>query len=99
MRHPDHRRLRNSWKGVEKKLDLLRVHVEAARNDEVLRAPDEREVAICVKDAAITGPTKTVGRELLGVLFGLSPVAGQHVRAPHLHVAWLACGQSPTVLA
>ena len=75
----DHRRMR-----AQDVLDLARVHVVAAADDQLLRPSDDAEVAVGVELADVAGAEPAVGGERLGVGVGPVEVAGEHVRAPHL---------------
>src|SRR4051812_35931981 len=65
MRHPDHRALDHARDQVDLGLDLLRVHVEAARDDQVLAAPNDVHVALLVDFAEVAGDEEPI-RPLLG---------------------------------
>ena len=57
----DHRALDDAGERVDLALDLLRIDVEAAGDDEVLGAPDDVDVAARVDLAEIAGDEEAVG--------------------------------------
>src|SRR6266496_6026430 len=87
MRHPDDRRLGDGRVLVEDLLDLPRVDVVAAADDQVLLAVDDEEVTLLVDPAHIAG-VDPAGPD--GVLGRLGPVPV----ALHAVVAWMRI--SPT---
>eukprot|EP01136_Pigoraptor_vietnamica_P034513 Opistho-1_new@98565 len=78
---------------IDVALDLGRVDVVAAADDQVLAAAHDAHVVALVHFAHITGFEPAVGREFFGGLFGHAPVALEHVGALHLDAADLAHGQ------
>ena len=74
---------------VERLLDLARVDVVAAADDQVLLAVDDEEVAVLVLLGHVAGEEPAVGDGLLGLLL-LAPVALHHVLAPDRDLADLA---------
>ena len=93
MRDADHGRLGDAGQRVDLALDLLRIDVEAAGDDQVLGAPDDRDVAARVDPSEIAGDEETVGAELGRGLVGHPPIALEDVRAADLDHAELAVGQ------
>ena len=81
MRHADHRALGDAGHLVDAALDLGRVDVVAAADDQVLAAADDRDVAAVVDLADVAGLEPAVGGELLARLLGHAPVAREDVRA------------------
>ena len=78
-------------RGVEGRLDLLRVDVLAAADDHVLDAVDDPQVAVLVEDADVAGVQPAVGDRLDGV-GGPVEIAAHDVGAADDHLAPLACG-------
>ena len=63
MRHADHRGFDDAGHRVDALLDLLRIDVEAAGDDQVLRAADDAQVAVPASAAAhVAGAEVAVGR-------------------------------------
>src|SRR5690606_6509205 len=54
MRHADHGAFENPGLLVENELDLLRVDIVTAGDDEVLRPADDRDIAILVDHADVS---------------------------------------------
>ena len=79
--------------GVDLALDLLRVDVEAAGDDEVLAAADDRDVAVVADQPEVAGDEEAVGAELGRGLLRHPPVALEDVRPLHLDHADLALRQ------
>ena len=65
MGHADDRRLDDAVDVVDLGLDLLGIHVEPARDDEVLAATDDLEVPVVVDLAEVAGDEEPIGPELL----------------------------------
>src|SRR5207249_9790858 len=80
-----HRRVR-----LEHELDLPRIDVEAARDDQLLDPAPDRERAVIPDLADVTGAEETVGRERLFRRFGVAPVAPEHLAALEQHLVLLA---------
>src|SRR5262249_13017774 len=72
---------------VDYALDLLGVDVEAAGDDEVLGAADDREIAVGVEPADVAGPEEAVRPELAARLLRVAPAAPEDVGAVDLEVA------------
>src|SRR3954462_13629221 len=72
--HADHRGLEHALVLVEDLLDLARVDVVAAADDQLLLAVDDEEVAVLVDLAHVAGVEPAVDDPLVGFL-GLVPVA------------------------
>src|SRR5690606_36382375 len=62
------------------KLDLLRIDVEAAGDDEVLGAADDMNVAALIDRRDVAGDEEAVLAEFRGCLLRLAPVAAEDVR-------------------
>jgi hypothetical protein len=90
VRHADDRALGDAGQVVERGLDLGRVDVEAAADDQVLAAADDRDVAARVDLADVAGAKPAAVGELVLRLLGHAPVAREDVRAAHLDAADLA---------
>jgi hypothetical protein len=73
-------------------LDLLRVHVEAARDDHVLLAVDDVEVPVVVASGQVACAQPAVADGGRGLL-GLVDVAERHVRAADDDLADFAVGE------
>jgi hypothetical protein len=76
---------------VQDLLDLPRVDVVAAADDQVLLAVDDGEVAVLVDPADVAGAEPPVG-DRLGRLLGAPPVALHQVVAADRDLADLALG-------
>ena len=75
-------------------LDLARRDVEAAADDDLLRAPDDREVAVVVEHAGVAGVQPPVVGEDRALALGVVEEADAHVRATHHHLAVAATSSS-----
>src|SRR5690606_34264656 len=98
MRYADDGGLVHAGERIQLFLDLLRIDVEPARNDEVFRAPDDRHPAILRHDRQVTGDEIAVGAELLLRLLGIAPVTLEDIRAFYLQHANFARRQDRAVL-
>ena len=78
-------------------LDLARIDVHAAADDQVLGAVLQREVAVRVEAADVAGVQPAAAQRLGGGL-GLVPVAGHHHVAPDQDLADLAGGELAVVV-
>lgn len=76
----EHDHLVHAWYGIDRLLDHLRIDVEAARDDHVLLAVDQEEIAVGIDIADVAGEEAAVDEGLRGS-FGLIPVAFGDVRA------------------
>src|SRR5205823_3184794 len=65
--HAEHRRLRDALEPVDDLLDLLRVDVEAAGDDQILLPTRDGEVALLVDDAEVAGVQPAVAKGLGGL--------------------------------
>mgnify|MGYP000942391913 CR=1 FL=1 len=83
---------------AEHPLDLARVDVDAAADDQVARAASEGQVAALVELAEVAGAEPAVAQHL-GRLLGPAPVAGHRLLAAHAHLADLPAGELGAVLA
>src|SRR5207244_10836448 len=70
MRCPDHRTLGDTFDLLDDTLDLGRIDIEAARDDEILVAPDYVDVALVILEGEVTRHEETVGAEFGGGLLG-----------------------------
>ncbi len=95
--HPDDRGFRHSGERVDLLLDFLRVDVEAAGDDQVLRAADDADVAIGEDLAHVAGAKPPVGGEFLARLLRHAPVAGKHIGSLHFDAADHARGAGVAV--
>src|SRR5205085_4733249 len=91
VRHAHDRALRDAGHVVDVALDLRRVDVVAAADDQVLAAADDGDVAALVHLADVAGAEPAVVGELLPGLLRHAPVALEHIGAFHLDAADLAC--------
>ena len=87
----DDDRVSHPVEGEQDLLDLGRVDVEPARDDELLLAVDDREVPVGVHDRDVTGEDVAVGGEH-AVLVLPAPVPGEDLRASDRQLAGLAHG-------
>lgn len=92
VRHADDRALGHAGHLVDVALDLRRVDVVAAADDQVLAAADDGDVAAAVDLADVAGFEEAVGGEFFRRLLGHAPVAGEHVRAIDLDAADIVGG-------
>ena len=80
-------------------LDFARVHVESARDDELLGPADDAQVAVGVERSDVAGAEPravVVVGERGGVGLGSLPVAGEHVRSAEQDLAARRRGASST---
>src|SRR6478736_7932299 len=85
---PDDRSLEHPGMGVEDVLDLLRVDVLPAPDDQVLDPVDQGEVAVVVEPADVAGVQPSAAQRL-GRLLPPAEVAAHDVRAADDHLAGL----------
>src|SRR5690606_545050 len=83
MRNADDRAFHHARDLVDLGLHLLRVDVVAARDDEILAAPDDMDIAAPVYLAEVTGDEEAVVAKLRTGLFRHAPVTLEYVRPPH----------------
>ena len=95
VRHADHRAFGHAGQLVDIALDLGRIDVVAAADDQVLAAPDDGDVAVRVDFADVAGLEIAVGGELFGRFLGHAPVALEDIRPLDLDVADLARPAGP----
>src|SRR3954447_8060206 len=80
-RHARDRDLRDGGMVLERRLDLARVDVEPAADDELLRAPGDLEAAVVgVDPAEVAGPEPAVAGQRVGRRVGPVPVAVEDLR-------------------
>ena len=87
VRDADHRHLRNCRVGVDRLLDLDRVHVLAAGHDHVVQPIDEVDVALVVHVADVAAVVPPVPQRTLGLL-GAVPVLAQEISAAETHLSF-----------
>src|SRR6266700_3767021 len=87
--NPDHDHLVHGGVGIDRLLDHLRIDVEAAGDDHVLLAVDQKEIAVTVHIADVAGQ-EAVADEGLGGLLRSIPIAFGDVRSPDADFADLA---------
>ena len=84
--------------GVEHLLDLARIDVVAAADDEILLAVDDEQEAVLVDVAEVAGAHPAAGEGRLGGL-GIVVVALHHVDAADHHLAdVVAAGRQDAIL-
>src|SRR6185503_13767653 len=79
--------LGDAWQGIQRQLDLFRVNVVSATDDQILGAADDGHIAFTVDDTDVSGAKIPVRSEFLACLLGHAPVAGEHVFALDLNTA------------
>ena len=84
--HPDDRRVENIRVGVQRLLDLARVHVVAAADHELLLPVDEEEVSVSVEAAEIPGRQPAVRGDRGGRRPRFVPVSGDDRRSAELNL-------------
>ena len=87
MRHTNDGAFPNPGLGIQDQLDLLRVDVVATGNDQVLVAPDDMDIAVCVDHPEITGDEEAVLPQFGSGLLRHLPIPLEDVRAAHLDLA------------
>ena len=90
MRYADDRRFQNLRHVVDQFLDLLRIDVEAARDDEILGTADQMHIAVGIDHCDVACPEPAAICKLGRRFFGHPPIAGEDVGATHLETANLA---------
>src|SRR3990167_9977899 len=99
VRHADQGAFGHAGHVVDVALDLCRIDVVAAADDEVFAAAYDVDVAALIDLAHVTGLEVAVFGELFRRLLGHAPVALEHVVALDLDAADLAHGQVFAVVA
>src|SRR6185312_1321571 len=94
---PDDRGLEHRGDGIEDVLDLLRVDVLPAPDDQVLDPVDQGQIAVVVEPADITGVQPAAAQDLRRLLRP-AEVAAHDVRPADDHLARLPGGQQPVSL-
>src|SRR3546814_13581766 len=94
----DLRRLLHARDRVDAELDLLRIDVEAAGDDEVLGPPDDMDVAALVDRRHVSGDEEAVLAVLGGGLLRLASVAADDGGALHLQHPHRALRAGPAIL-
>src|SRR5581483_7653847 len=69
---------------IDALLDLLRIDVEPAGDDQVLRAADDLNITLRGPHAHVAGAKVSVGSEFLPGLVRHAPIAGKNVGPLHL---------------
>ena len=90
MRHADDRALDHPRQRVDRLLDLLGIDVEPAGDDQILRPPDDGDVAVRLDPRHVAGDEEPVRPHLLRRLLRQPPVAREDVRPAHLQHPHLA---------
>jgi len=99
VRHAHQRAFGHAGQLVDVALDLGRVDVVAATDDQVLAAADDVDITALVDPADVAGLEPAVGSEFFFRLFRHAPVALEDVGALDLDGADLAAGQCLRVIA
>ena len=81
MRHADHCAFNHALHRINLGFHLFRIDIEAARNDQILAASDNVDIALCIDLAEIARDEKPVGAEFGSGFFRHPPIALEHVRA------------------
>ena len=92
-----HRRLGHRGVRVEHVLDLTRVHVEAAADDQVFLALDDVEEPVGVEPPDVAGVQPAVAQGARRLL-GQAVVAEHHVRSAHADLTRVADGKRAVVV-
>src|SRR5215831_3311168 len=71
---------------LEHELDLARIHIEAARDDQLFYPSSDRERAVIADLANVSGTEKSVVGERLPRRLGVAPVAAEYLPALQLHL-------------
>ena len=87
MRHADHRAFQHAGQIVDQALDLFRIDVEAAGDDQVLFTTDDGDIAVGVDHRHVAGDEPAVRAQLFRRFLGHLPIALEHVRPAHLQHA------------
>src|ERR1700688_3363240 len=90
MRDTENSAFEHALDRVDLSLDLLRIHIEAARNHQILGPPDDVDVATVVNMRQVAGDEIPIGAKLLLRLLRHPPIAGEDVRPLDLDDADLA---------
>ncbi len=93
MRHADHRAFHHAGQGINLAFHFLGIDIEAAGNHQILAPPHDRDIAIRVDDAEITGDEEAVGAEFGFGLFRHAPIAFEDIGAAHFDHADLSLRQ------
>ena len=90
MRHADDGALDHPRQRVDRLIDLLGIDVQPPGDDQILRPPDDGDVAVGLDPRHVAGDEEPVRPHLLRRLLRQPPVAGEDVRPPHLQHPHLA---------
>ena len=90
MRQADDGGFHHAVDTVDLALDFLRIDIEAAGDDEVLAAADDRYIAIGIDAAEIAGDEEAVGPEFGFRLLRHPPIALEHIGSTHFDHADLS---------
>src|SRR5262249_15116798 len=82
MGRTDHRAFADGGQFLDRRLHLGRIDVEPARDDEILRPPDNVEITALVELAEVPGNEIAVLPEILGGLVRHLPIAFGNIRSP-----------------
>src|SRR5216683_1214843 len=84
---PDHADIDHGWMCAQHRLDLVRVDVRSASDDDVLDPADDVQISSVVDEAQVAHVRPAVGRQRTEVL---APVAILHEVAAHADFSYLA---------
>jgi hypothetical protein len=93
MGKADHGAFHDAGNVVDQAFDLFGIDVIAARDHQILVAPDDAQIAVIADLAQIAGDEEPVLAEFRGGLFRHLPIALKDVGAAHLDGADLALRQ------
>src|SRR5262249_30351444 len=96
VRHPDALHVLDFWMLVEELLDLARVDVLAAADDDVLHATDDVAVAPIVDGGEVTGVHPTGSVDRLARAAGVSPVTEHDRVAARQQLSGISARNDPT---
>ena len=93
MRHTDHGAFQNPLDSVDHALDLFRVDIQPARDDQILVTPDNADIAVSITHGHVAGDEEAVITEGFGGLLRHFPIAEKDIVAALLDDADLAIRQ------
>ena len=93
MRRANHSAFFDVGQGIKEQLDFLGIDVVATRNDQILAAPHDVDITLCVDQRQITGDKEPIVTQLFACLFRHLPIALEHVWATHPQNTDLSGGQ------
>src|SRR5579863_1401967 len=87
MRHAKDGRLGICNQTVENILDLPRIDIQAAGNDQVFQSPEQTNTTCPVDLRNVPRDEPSVRRESISICLGAAPIAGEYVMAARLEAA------------